>query len=101
MPKRISFSPMPRGSGPVGYGADAGGKVAHDRDVAGGLCAACDTEQHGSNQQDVAVRGHGKLLENKITVSRFSGIVSPPTGLWGSALWRSRIRLLAPLHELF
>jgi hypothetical protein len=69
--------------------------------VAGGLCAACDTEQHGPNQQDVAVRGHGKLLENKITVSRFSGIVSPPTGLWGSALWRSRIRLLAPLHELF
>src|SRR6266545_4597938 len=40
------------------------------------------------------------FLENKSAVSRFSGMVSPPSGLWGGALWRGRIRLLAPLHEL-
>src|SRR6185436_9027508 len=82
------------------HGADAAGKIAHDRNVAGGLRAACDAEDHGPDQQNDPVRGHGKLLENKSAVSRLSGIVSPPSGLWGGALWRGRIRLLAPLHEL-
>src|SRR6185369_16327933 len=82
---------------------DTAGKVAHDRNVAGRLRAACEAEEQGSDQQGDPVRGHGKLLENKSAASRFSGILSPPPEfeLWvGALLWRGRIRLLLPLHEL-
>src|SRR6185295_6016083 len=40
------------------------------------------------------------MADSLSAVNRFSGIVSPPSGLWVGTLWRGRIRLLAPLHEL-
>ena len=63
--------------------------------------AACDTEQHGADQQQDPVGGHGKLRENEIDrKSVLRHCLLPPSGCLAGALWRGRIRLLAPLHEL-